>query len=141
LSSGLRINHAADDAAGLSISQKLEAQVRGTSTAQRNAQDAMSLLQTADGALDEVHTILQRIRELAVQGASDTLTSNDRAALNTEITALSTELNSIGSNVTFNTQVLLNGTFSGTFQVGPDSGMQLNVNLSTGISSTLGGGG
>ena len=69
LSSGLRINHAADDAAGLSISQKLEAQVRGTAAAQRNAQDAISLLQTADGALDQVHTILQRMRELAVQGA------------------------------------------------------------------------
>src|SRR5690349_6274262 len=73
LSSGLRINHAADDAASLSISQRLEAQVRGTATAQRNAQDAISLLQTADGALDEVHTILQRMRELAVQGANDTL--------------------------------------------------------------------
>src|SRR5438477_1243725 len=101
LSSGLRINHAADDAAGLSISQKLEAQVRGTAAAQRNAQDAISLLQTADGALDEVHTILQRMRELAVQGATDTLTSNDRAAISTELTQLSIELNSIGSNVTF----------------------------------------
>ena len=140
LSSGLRINHAADDAAGLSISQKLEAQVRGTAAAQRNAQDAVSLLQTADGALDEVHTILQRMRELAVQGGSDTLTSNDRNAISVELTQLSTELNSIGSNVTFNAQVLLSGTYNATFQVGPDSGMLLNVNFSTVISSTLGTG-
>src|SRR5687767_14486599 len=81
LSSGLRINHASDDAAGLSISQKLEAQVRGTAQAQRNAQDGISLLQTADGALDEVHTILQRMRQLAVQGANDTMTCDDRQAI------------------------------------------------------------
>src|SRR4051794_16392092 len=94
LSSGLRINHASDDAAGLSISQKLEAQVRGTSQAQRNAQDGISLLQTADGALEEVHTILQRMRELAVQGANDTMTCDDRFSIVTELNQLGNELDS-----------------------------------------------
>src|SRR5438105_15746292 len=97
LSSGMRINHAADDAAGLSISQKLESQVRGTAAAQRNAQDGISLLQTADGALEEVSTILQRMRELSVQGASDTLTSSDRGAIVTELKQLGGELDSITS--------------------------------------------
>jgi len=130
LSSGLRINHAADDAASLSIAQKLEGQVRGTAQGQRNAQDGISLLQTADGALDEVHTILQRMRELAVQGANDTLTCDDRQAIVTELTQLGNELDAIRSQTTFNTKLLLDGSFSGTFQVGPDCGQTLAVDLS-----------
>src|SRR4051794_21784800 len=101
LSSGLRINHAADDAAGLSISQKLDAQVRGTAAAQRNSQDAISMLQTADGALDEVHTILQRMRELSVQGANDTMTCDDRQAIVTELNQLGNELDAISCQTTF----------------------------------------
>jgi flagellin len=131
LSSGLRINHAADDAAGLSISQKLEAQVRGTAQAQRNAQDGISLLQTADGALDEVHTILQRMRQLAVQGANDTMTCDDRQAIVTELTQLTSELDAISSQTTFNTQFLLDGSFFGSLQVGADCGQVLAIDLST----------
>jgi len=146
LSSGMRINHAADDAAGLSISQKLEAQVRGTAGAQRNAQDGISLLQTADGALDEVHTILQRMRELAVQGGNDTLTTLDRNAITAELKQMGTELDAIGSQTTFNTQQLFVGPsgaggLNATFQVGPDCGQTLTVNLqSQAINSTLVGG-
>jgi flagellin len=135
LSSGLRINHAADDAAGLSISQKLESQVRGTAQAQRNAQDGISLLQTADGALDEVSTILQRMRELAVQGANDTETADDRQAIVTELTQLADELDAISSQTTFNTKPLLDGSFSGSLQVGADCGQILTINLSDSIDS------
>src|SRR5918998_419031 len=84
LSSGLRINRAGDDAAGLSISEKLRAQIKGTSQAQRNAQDGISMIQTAEGALNETHSMLQRMRELAVQSANDTLTTEDRTAINDE---------------------------------------------------------
>src|SRR5437868_5974167 len=120
LSSGLRINHAADDAAGLSISQKLDAQVRGTAQAGRNAQDGISLLQTADGALDEVHTILQRMRELGVEGGNDTMTCDDRQAIVTELYQLGNELDAIRSQTTFNTKLLLDGNFVGSLQVGAD---------------------
>jgi flagellin len=140
LSSGLRINHAADDAAGLSISQKLEGQVRGIAQAQRNTQDGVSLLQTADGALDEVHTILQRMRQLAVQAANDTMTADDRQSVLTEVVQLTQELDSISSNTTFNTKTLLDGSFVGSFQVGADCGQILLVDLSGAdiSSSTLG---
>jgi flagellin len=142
LSSGLRINHAADDAAGLSISQKLEAQVRGTAQAQRNSLDGISLLQTADGALNEVHTILQRMRELAVQGANDTMTCDDRQAITTELYQLGNELDAIRSQTTFNTKLLLDGTFIGSFQVGSDCGQILGVSLTGAVDSgTLGVGG
>jgi flagellin len=142
LSSGLRINHAADDAAGLSISQKLQGQVRGTAQAQRNAQDGISLLQTADGALDEVHTILQRMRELAVQGANDTETADDRQSIVTELYQLGNELDAIRSQTTFNTKLLLDGNFTGTFQVGADCGQTLAINLAGAVDSgTLGIGG
>lgn len=143
LSSGLRINHAADDAAGLSISQKLEGQVRGSSQAQRNAQDGISLLQTADGALDEVHTILQRMRELAVQGANDTMTCDDRDAIVTELYQLGNELDAIRSQTTFNTKLLLDGSFVGSVQVGADCGQILGISLAGAKvdSATLGVGG
>src|SRR5437867_11327641 len=142
LSSGMRINHAADDAAGLSISQKLEAQVRGTAQAQRNAQDGISLLQTADGALDEVHTILQRMRELGVEGGNDTMTCDDRQAIVTELNQLGNELDAIRSQTTFNTKLLLDGNFIGTLQVGADCGQTLSISLTGAVdSATLGVGG
>ena len=140
LSSGLRINHASDDAAGLSISEKLEAQVRGTNQAQRNALDGISLLQTADGALQEVHTILQRMRELAVQAANDTMTCEDRNSIVVELAQLGNELDAISCQTTFNTKHLLDGTFLGSLQVGADCGQILSIDLSSASidSATLG---
>src|ERR671932_52317 len=107
LSSGLRINTAADDAAGLSISEKLRAQVKGLAQAQRNAQDGISMIQTAEGALTEVHSMLQRMRELAVQGANDTLASTDRWSINAELDQLKQEVNGISTRTTFNGKNLL----------------------------------
>jgi flagellin len=112
LSSGLRINRAADDAAGLAISQKLGAQVTGLNQAQRNAQDGISMVQTAEGALNEVHSMLQRIRELAVEASNSTLSSEDAASVSTEITALRDEINRIAGATTFNGQHLLTGSLS-----------------------------
>ncbi len=110
LSSGLRINRAADDAAGLSISEKLRAQIRGLNRASANALDGISLIQTAEGALNEIHTILQRMRELAVQGANGIYTANDRQALQLEISQLTDEINRIAATTEFNTKRLLDGT-------------------------------
>jgi flagellin len=112
LSSGLRINRAADDAAGLSISEKLRAQVNGLNQASRNAQDGISMIQTAEGALNDVHSMLQRIRELAVQAANDTLSSNDRASINTELQQLNTEINGISTRTKFNGKSLLTGALA-----------------------------
>jgi flagellin len=110
LSSGFRINRAGDDAAGLSISEKMRSQIRGLSQASRNAQDGISLIQTAEGALNESQAILQRMRELAVQSATGTNTDDDRAALQNEISQLKTEIDRIGETTEFNTQKLLNGS-------------------------------
>ncbi|WP_406615530.1 flagellin [Candidatus Caldatribacterium sp.] len=110
LSSGLRINRAADDAAGLAISEKMRTQVNGLSQAVRNAQDGISLIQTAEGALNEVHSILQRMRQLAVQAANDTLTLNDRVEIQREIDQLKAEINRIANTTEFNTKKLLDGT-------------------------------
>ena len=112
LSSGLRINRAADDAAGLSISEKLRGQSRGLNQAVRNAQDGISMIQTAEGGLNETHAILQRMRELAVQGSNDTLTDTDRGAIGSELTSLKNEIDRIANNTEFNTKKLLNGTMS-----------------------------
>ena len=109
LSSGLRINRAADDAAGLSISEKLRGQSRGLNQAIRNAQDGISMIQTAEGGLNETHNILQRMRELAIQGANDTLTNTDRGAIASELVSLKEEVDRIASNTEFNTKTLLNG--------------------------------
>jgi flagellin len=114
LSSGLRINRAADDAAGLSISEKLRGQSRGLNQAVRNAQDGISMIQTAEGGLNETHSILQRMRELAVQASNDTLTNTDRGAIASEMTALSNEIDRIAGNTEFNTKKLLNGSMSST---------------------------
>ena len=118
LSSGLRINRAADDAAGLTISEKLRGQTRGLNQAVRNAQDGISMIQTAEGGLNETHSILQRMRELAVQGANDTLTDTDRGAIASEMTALKNELDRIAGNTEFNTKKLLNGSLSTTLNTG-----------------------
>ena len=118
LSSGLRINRAADDAAGLAISEKMRAQVRGLQQGQRNAQDGVSMLQTAEGALDEVHSILQRVRELAVQSASSTLSSSDRQAIGEEMVALRTEIDNIGTRTRFNGLSLLDGSLSVSLDAG-----------------------
>ena len=112
LSSGLRINRAADDAAGLAISQKLQAQVTGLNQAQRNAQDGISMVQTAEGALTEVHSMLQRIRELAVEAGNATIGQSDAQSINQEVTALQAEINRIATTSTFNSQSLLTGNLT-----------------------------
>ncbi|WP_323053867.1 flagellin [Thermomicrobium sp. 4228-Ro] len=145
LSSGLRINRAADDAAGLSISEKLRAQIRGVQQAMRNAQDGVSMIQTAEGALNEVHSMLQRMRELAVQAANDTLTTEDRAAINSELQNLQQEINAIANRTTFNGKLLLTGSLAtsvaGTsaFTVGSQIGDQGSVTNIT-INGTVGDG-
>ncbi len=130
LSSGLRINRAADDAAGLAVSEKMRSQVRGFMQAMRNAQDGISLIQTAEGALNETHSVLQRMRELAVQAASDTLTDDDRAQLQLEVAELLSEVDRIATGITFNTQALLDGTYSAkVLQVGPNSGETITITI------------
>ncbi|MCL0067397.1 hypothetical protein M1N67_00445 [Peptococcaceae bacterium] len=119
LSSGLRINRAADDAAGLAISEKMRAQIRGLEQAARNAQDTISLIQTAEGALNETHAISQRMRELAVQAANDTYTINDRAEIQREIEQLRAEIDRIANTTEFNTRKLLNGMVAVTASVDP----------------------
>jgi len=115
LSSGLRINRAGDDAAGLAISEKMRGQIRGLDQASRNAQDGISMIQTAEGALNETHSILQRMRELAVQASSDTNTSADRTNIQSEIDQLATEVTRISTDTEFNTKKLLNGDMGKTF--------------------------
>src|SRR5688572_21931772 len=117
LSSGYRINRAADDAAGLAISEKLRGQISGLAQAQRNAEDAISLVQTAEGSLTEVHAMLQRIRELAVQYKNGSLSGSDRTAIQAEVDQLASEVQRIGSQSEFNSIKLLNATQTITFQV------------------------
>ena len=130
LSSGLRINRAGDDAAGLSISEKMRGQIRGLQQASRNAQDGISLIQTAEGALNETHSILQRMRELAVQASNDTNISEDRTMASKEFEQLQKELTRIGNDTQFNKQNLLDGTLSTSslnFQIGANSGQVINL--------------
>jgi flagellin-like hook-associated protein FlgL len=112
LSSGLRINRAADDAAGLAISEKMRSQIRGMRQGSRNAQDGISMIQTAEGAMSEVHELLQRMRELSVQAGNSTLSTQDRTSIGTEIQALKTEIDNIANRVTFNGLSLLTGTLA-----------------------------
>lgn len=142
LSSGYRINRAGDDAAGLAISEKMRGQIRGLNQAERNAQDAISLIQTAEGALNETHSILQRMRELAVQSASDTNTDDDRKELQKEISQLLEEIDRISTDTEFNTMTLLNGDYEPqasalTFQVGANSGQVVSIQLND-MSATTG---
>ncbi|KMK77432.1 flagellin [Alkalihalobacillus pseudalcaliphilus] len=135
LSSGLRINRAGDDAAGLSISEKMRGQIRGLDQASRNAQDGISMIQTAEGALNEVHEILQRQRELAVQASNDTNIDVDREALQAEFEELSNEIERIMENTQFNQQNLLDGTTGTTgsvvFQVGANSNETMTLDFTT----------
>ncbi|MCB7071259.1 flagellin [Caldibacillus sp. 210928-DFI.2.22] len=138
LSSGLRINKAGDDAAGLAISEKMRGQIRGLDMASKNAQDGISLIQTAEGGLNEVHSILQRMRELAVQSSNDTNVEADRTALNDEFTQLTQELERIKEKSTFNTQDLFKGSSSAVnssgslvLQVGANEGDVINLDLTT----------
>ena len=127
LSSGYRINRAADDAAGLAISEKMRAQINGLDQAQRNAQDAVSLVSTAEGAMSEVHAMLQRVRELAVQYNNGTLSSSDKTAIEDEVSQLGSEIDRIGTQTKFNGIALLTGSTSINFQVGAADGETLTV--------------
>jgi flagellin len=127
LASGYRINRASDDAAGLAISEKLRSQIGGLGQAQRNAQDAISLVQTAEGALAEVHSMLQRVRDLAVQYNNGTLATADKTAITNEVTQLCNEISRIGSDTKFNDIALLSGGASISFQVGPGDNQTLSV--------------
>ena len=139
LSSGLRVASAADDAAGLGISERMRSQIRSFGAASRNAQDGISLAQTAEGALNEVSANLTRMRELAVQASNGTLNSTDRATINTEFTALRTEIDRIADTTEFNGVSLLNGASSSvSIQVGLDSGESISISLQNTTDSTLG---
>lgn len=131
LSSGLRINRSADDAAGLSISEKMRAQIRGLDQSSRNGQDGVSLIQTAEGAMNEMQSMMQRMRELCVQKATDTLTEEDRACIDREIIQLLEANDHISETTTFNTKVLLDGTFfMQKFQIGANTGQSVDLSIS-----------
>jgi flagellin len=142
LSTGLRINSASDDAAGMAVSEKLKNQVRGLNQAERNAQDGISLLQTAEGGLSEIHSILGRMRELTVQAANDTLATADRANINAEFTQLTAEVTRLANAVEFNGKKLINATANGpiVLQIGANNGDTLSLaltnNTATGLSLT-----
>ena len=139
LSSGYKINRAGDDAAGLSISEKMRSQIRGLNKASSNAQDGISLIQVAEGALNETHSILQRMNELATQAANDTNTSVDRTAIKNEMDQLTSEINRIQSTTQFNTMNLLDGTFtSKNLQVGALSGQTIKISVTKMSASNIG---
>jgi len=150
LSSGLRINRAGDDAAGLSISEKMRAQIRGLDQASRNSQDGISMIQTAEGALNETHSILQRMRELAVQASNDTNVTVDRNSIQDELKQLESEVTRIGQQTQFNEQNILNGgeidttvaasnkSLQVNLQVGANCGQSIQVTFSAMNSTTLG---
>ena len=139
LSSGFRINRAADDAAGLAISEKLRGQIRGLAQAQRNAQDAVSLVQTGEGSLNEVHSMLQRVRELAVQYQNGTLSTSDKAAITAEAAQLQSEIDRIGKTADFNGIKLLDGSSTTiSFQVGANDNDTIAVTTAS-LGSKIGG--
>ncbi|AIQ26379.1 flagellin Hag [Paenibacillus sp. FSL H7-0737] len=147
LSSGLRINRAGDDAAGLAISEKMRGQIRGLDMATKNAQDGISLIQTAEGALNETHSILQRMRELSVQSANDTNTASDRGELQKEVNELAKEITRISNTTEFNTKKLLDGSASTggagadgknlTFHIGANKGQNITLNINAMDAATL----
>ena len=142
LSSGLRINRAGDDAAGLAISEKMRGQIKGLNQSVRNAQDGISLIQTAEGALNETHSILNRMRELAVQSANDTNTNSDREEIQKEMNQLSQEVTRISANTEFNTQKLLTGGFDGKkLHIGANESQAMDVSIADMGSKALGVGG
>ena len=137
LSSGYKINRAADDAAGLSISEKMRNQIRGLNKASDNAQDGISLVQTAEGALNEVHSMLQRMSELAVQASNDTNQTVDRTALQSEVAQLQTEIQRVANTTQFNKQNILNGDFTKkNIQVGANSGELIDIDI-TDVKTTV----
>lgn len=139
LSSGYRVNRAADDAAGLSISEKMRAQIRGLNQASTNAENGQSLIQTAEGALGEIHSVLQRMRELTVQASNDTNVSADRKSIALELTALTKEIDRIASQTEFNTMKLLSGGFKGkNFQVGANNGQFITITIKSMSTGSLG---
>jgi len=148
LSSGLRINRAGDDAAGLAISEKMRAQINGLDQASRNAQDGISMIQTAEGALNETHDILQRMRELAVQSSNDSNTDTDRSEIQKELNELIDEIDRIGDNTSFNQKNLLDGnlTASGdhgalTFHIGANEGQKITLEINSMKSDAIGSAG
>ena len=139
LSSGYKINRAGDDAAGLSISEKMRSQIRGLNKAASNAQDGISLIQVAEGALNETHSILQRMNELATQAANDTNTTDDRTAINQEMEQLTSEIDRIQLTTQFNTQNLLDGSFSSKkLQVGALKDQTISISISKMNASSIG---
>ena len=138
LSSGYKINRAADDAAGLTISEKMRSQIRGLDKASTNAQDGISLIQVAEGALNETHSILQRMNELATQAANDTNTTADRTAIQKEIDQLASEITRISSTTQFNTMNLIDGNFTGkSLQVGSLNGQAITIAISSMSATSL----
>ena len=141
LSSGLRINRAGDDAAGLAISEKMRGQVKGLAMATKNSQDGISMIQTAEGALNESHSIIQRMRELAVQSANDTNTDSDRQKVQLEVDQLVEELDRVGNTTEFNTQVLMDGNFDSEgvlFHIGANKDQNVNLKFNDMRSGSLG---
>ncbi|GED20748.1 flagellin N-terminal helical domain-containing protein [Kurthia gibsonii] len=138
LSSGFKINRAGDDAAGLAISEKMRGQISGLNMASKNAQDGISLIQTAEGALNETHSILQRMRELAVQSSNDTNVAEDRTAIQAEVDQLASEITRIATDTEFNTQNLLSGGFSAkAFHIGANSGQTISLSIDAMDADTL----
>lgn len=138
LSSGLKINKAGDDAAGLAISEKMRGQIRGLDMATKNAQDGISLIQTGEGALNETHSILQRMRELAVQSSNDSNNDNDRAELQKEVDQLAQEITRISSDTEFNTKKLIDGTAQDlTFHIGSNEGQSISLSINDMSSGAL----
>jgi flagellin len=138
LSNGMRINRAGDDAAGLAISEKMRGQIRGLKQAQRNAQDGISLIQTAEGALNEIHSILQRMRELAVQASTDTNTPTDRGEIQKEINQLAEEISRISNTTEFNTKNLMAGGLNNTFHIGANQGQNVTLTIAAMDALSLG---
>ena len=139
LSSGYRINRASDDAAGLSISEKMRGQIRGLKQASTNAQDGQSLIQTAEGAMNEIHSVLQRMRELTVQAKNDTCLQEDRAKIKTEVDQLQSEITRIATQTQFNKMNLLTGSYkSMQFQVGANDNQVIHLSISRLTASALG---
>ena len=144
LSSGLRINRAGDDAAGLAISEKMRGQVKGLTMATKNSQDGISMIQTAEGALNETHSIIQRMRELAVQSSNDTNTDSDREKIQLEVNQLVEEIDRVGNTTEFNTQILMDGNFKDDgvlYHIGANKDQNVNLKFNDMRSDALGLGG
>lgn len=139
LSSGYRINRASDDAAGLAISEKMRGQIRGLKQASTNAQDGQSLIQTAEGAMNEIHSVLQRMRELTVQAKNDTYKKEDREKIKTEVTQLQCEITRIANQTEFNQMKLLNGSYTGkVIQVGANDNQTISIDITKCDATSLG---